>query len=278
MYNNTNINEAVEERQTSKFDYQVEQVPMHLPNGTSTRYFANVRTDNQEVLGIVTDRYEVLQNAGLFDVAEDIFKTSGFSNYTRKTICTNGGARARAVYDFPDTGFKLANGNDLTFRLKVQNSFDGSLRASFQVGLVRLICTNGLALPVASVGMTRKHTSNLDPVFVRESFNRSVKAFQESAPLFNRMIETKVSQDNGRLILLGLEKAKVMSERMREGIESVWTRPTFAEDSERNLFNLYNAVTQHLSHNVEGKRFELAERVNTGVLGAFSKAIKQTLA
>ena len=273
---NPNNTEAVLERQTSKFDYNVEQVTMTLPNGTPTRYFANVRTDTNEVLGVVTEKYEVLQNNDLINTVESLFTKEGFTNYNRKTICTANGSRIRAIYDFPDQGFKLANGNDLTFRLKVQNSFDGSLRASFQVGLVRLVCSNGLALPVASVGMTRKHTnSQLDPELVRESFHKSVKAFSESAPLFNRMIETRLTQTEGLTVLLGLEKSKVMSERMREGIEAIWNRPTYREDSDRNLFNLYNSVTQHLTHSVEGKRFELAERVNTGTLQAFTKAVKK---
>jgi len=269
----TIASEAIE-RQTEKFDYTVEQVPFHLPNGSATRFFANVRTDNGEVLGCVTDRYEVLQNSDMLGASEDLFQTAGFSNFKRKTVCTNGGARIRAIYDFPDHGFKLSNGNDLTFRLKVQNSFDGSLRASFQVGLVRLVCTNGLALPIAAVGMTRKHTQTLDANTLRDAFARSINAFKESAPLFNNMIETKVSQEEGNSILLGFEKSKVMSERMREGIQTVWERPTYSEDSGRNLFNLYNAVTQHLTHSVEGKRFELAERVNTGTLNAISKAVR----
>jgi hypothetical protein len=270
----TTASEAIE-RQTEKFDYTVSQVPFHLPNGSQTRFLANVRDDNGEVLGCVSDRYEVLQNSDMLGASEDLFKAEGFSNFKRKTVCTNGGARIRAIYDFPDHGFKLSNGNDLTFRLKVQNSFDGSLRASFQVGLVRLVCTNGLALPVAAVGMSRKHTQHLDPNGLREAFARSINAFKESAPLFNRMIETRLTQEEGNSILLNFEKSKVMSERMREGIQAVWERPTYAEDSTRNLFNLYNATTQHLTHSVEGKRFELAERVNTGVLNSISKAVKR---
>lgn len=272
---NTTINETTEERQFEKFDFTVEQVPFHLPNGSPTRFFANVRTDTNEVLGCVTDRYEVLQNADYINACEDLFKSEGFTNFNRKTVCTKGGSRVRAVYDFPDQGFKLANGNDMTFRLTVQNSFDGSLRASLQVGLVRLICTNGLAVPFAAVGMTKKHTQNLDPTLIRSAFARSVNAFKESAPLFNRMIETRVSQTEGNGILLNLEKSKVMSERMRESVQKIWESPRYHEDRDRSLFNVYNAVTQHLTHSVEGKRFELAERVNTGVLNAISKAVKR---
>lgn len=267
--------ENTNERQTSEFDFTVEQVQLRTPDGAATRFYGNRRTDTGEVLGIVTERYEVLQNAPLFGAFENVLGDKGFGRFKRKVVATHNGARVRAIYDFPAHGFKLKNGNDLTFRLKVQNSFDGSLRASIQVGMVRLICSNGLAAPVAAVGMTRKHTTGLDGAVVEEAFVKSVDAFQNAAPLFNQMIDMRLSQTDGQRILLNFEKSKLISERMREGIQSVWERPTYNEDGDRNLFNLYNSVTQHLTHSVEGKRFELAERVNTGILNAFTRAAKR---
>lgn len=261
--------------QSDRFDFTVEQVPLRDPEGRTTRFFGNRRTDTGEVLGVVTERYEVLQNATLFDNFEKIVTGKGFGRFNRKVVATHNGARCRAIYDFPETGIRLVNGNELTFRLKVQNSFDGSLRASLAVGLFRLICSNGLAAPAGALAMTRKHTTGLDGELIEDAFSRSVDKFQEAAPLFNRMIDLRVNQSEGNRILLNLEKAKVMSERMREGIQQVWERPTYNEDGQRNLFNLYNAATQHLTHSVEGKRFELAERVNTGILNAFTRAAKQ---
>jgi hypothetical protein len=166
------------------------------------------------------------------------------------------------------------NGQDLTFRLKVQNSFDGSLRASFAVGLFRLICSNGLAVPVNAIGMTKKHTQSLDVDFLSRAFDSSVRTFHESIPVLSKLIETPVNQRDGGRILDGLVARKVLSDRMSEGVKAVWESPTYHEDRDRNLWNLYNATTQHLTHTVEGRRFELAERVNSGVLGAFTKAVR----
>jgi hypothetical protein len=275
MQNNMtpSVAEAVDERQSNKFDYVVEQVPFHLPNGSRTRFLANVRQDTGEVLGCVTEQYEILQNSRLFDTCETLFGNKGFKNYTRKAVVTHGGARARAIYDFKDIGVRL-NGQDLTFRLKVQNSFDGSLRASFAVGLFRLICSNGLAVPVNAIGMTKKHMGELDADFVAKGFDNAVKVFHDSVPALAKMADTRISQNDGKVIYENLVKRKVLSERMSEGIIRVWDSPTHAEDRERNLWNLYNAATEHLTHSVEGKRFELAERTNMAVLSALSAAVK----
>jgi hypothetical protein len=274
MQNNIAINENASERQTDKFDYTVETVRLHTPDGAETQFFGNRRTDTGAVLGAVTDRYETIQNEQLFATAESLFSEKGLSNFQRKAFVTHGGARARAVYNFPAVGVTLNRG-DLILRLTVQNSFDGSLPASFKAGMFRLICSNGMATATSkAIGFTRKHTSAIQPDFIARSFDQAVAQFHNSVPLLQRMANTEVKQKDGERILNGLVNRKVVSERMAQGIKALWEAPTYEEDRERSLYNLYNAATQHLSHAVEVKRFELAERANENILGAFSRALR----
>ena len=73
-------------------------------------------------------------------------------------------------------------------------------------------------------------------------------------------------------ILQNLTNAKVISEKVRESIAHIWNAPTFEEDKGRNLYNLNNAVTQHMTHDVADERFEYANRVTTNVLKRFDMA------
>jgi hypothetical protein len=57
---------------------------------------------------------------------------------------------------------------------------------------------------------------------------------------------------------------------VREGIEAVWRNPAYEEDTDRNLYNLYNAATQFLTRNVSTERYEYSERVNRDLLKVFS--------
>jgi hypothetical protein len=259
--------------QTDDLNYEVEQVPLIIEGNRTTPYFANIRKDTGECLGCVSEKYEVLQNAELIESVEALFKTEGFSNFTRRGVVTGGGARVRAIYDFKDHGFKV-NGQDHTLRLMVQNSFDRSMRASFQVGVMRLVCTNGLRVPVASVGMTRKHTTTLEPEFVSNAFRRSVDGFSKAAPMFEALSQYRLSQTEGHLALKGLQSMKVLREKAVEAIGTIWDSPTYKEDATRNAFNLYNAVTQHLTHDVEGRRWEMAEKMNIGVISELTKRVK----
>jgi hypothetical protein len=162
----------------------------------------------------------------------------------------------------------VVNGKDnLILRLKVQNSFDGSLGASFSVGLFRLICSNGMAAPFgATVNVSKKHTQGINTNFFQSAVERSVQQFTEVVPVFNRMANTVITQRQGINALANMAKSKTISDRMAEQIAGVWNAPRYTEDSDRTVYNLYNASTQHLTHEVSTKRFDLAERATSGIL------------
>ena len=92
--------------------------------------------------------------------------------------------------------------------------------------------------------------------------------------MYGRLAQVELEQEQGLNILQNLANGKVISEKVRERIAHIWNSPTHDEDKDRNLYNLNNAVTQHLTHEVEDTRFELAERVSQKTLRAFDAASK----
>jgi hypothetical protein len=259
--------------QNEVFNYQVEQVRLFTPNNEPTRFFGNRRIDTGDTLGVTSKKYNILQNSDLFSTAENLFRDKGLTNYERKFVVTHGGSRARAVYRFPQLGIKV-NNQDLTFALKVQNSFDGSLRASFVVGLFRLICANGMTVPHKQINLSQKHTSNLSLENMGVGLEKAIASFHHTAPVLEGMAKMRLTQLEGKAIIDNLVKGEILSDRMAEGVRSIWENPTYEEDGERNLWNLFNATTQHLTHNVATKRFDLAERVEIGVYERFQQAVQ----
>ena len=69
-----------------------------------------------------------------------------------------------------------------------------------------------------------------------------------------------------------LTKAKVIADRNVDKVKIIWNDPSHREDKSRNLWSLYNAVTQFTSHQVEPTSYELAQRINRGTLVALNKA------
>ncbi len=266
-----------DERVSSAYDYEVECAPLFSDHGP-TRFFGTRRKDTGEIFATVTSAYEVLQNRQLVEAAEAAFRTKGMTGWKRKVVVTYGGARCYVIYDFPGIGGRVA-GQDLTFRLKIQNSFDGTIRTSFVVGLFRLICSNGLAMPVGTLNLTQKHTTALEIDFVGRTVEQALKAFFDALPFFESMTAIRVSQDEGKAIVQGFAERHLLGRRQAEAIVRIWEHPRHEEDRARTLWNLYNAVTQHLTHDVAGAatkpRYELAERSTRIITHALVGATQQ---
>lgn len=267
MNNNIDNNESTQEVQSNNWNYEVEKVALSDPEGRFSGFYATRRKDTNTCLGTVSGRYGVVQNSELFGQAESIFNGLNLGNRTSKFVITHEGSRAHAVYDFRDLGIVVNGKDNLILRLKVQNSFDGTMGASFSVGLFRLICSNGMAAPFgATVNISKKHTAGISTDFFQSAVENTVERFKDVVPVFNRMANTTITQRQGINALGNMAKAKTISERMAQSIAGVWNAPRYNEDSDRTVYNLYNAATQHLTHEVSSKRYDLSERATAGVL------------
>ena len=262
--------------QSNQYDYTVETVPSwhQLPDGSfrQDKHFVNCRTDTWEVLGKCSERYGLMQNAGLFDRAEQAFAKRSLGEFKRNVVVTGNGARVYGVYEFKNRTATTKRGDVVGMRLTVQNSFDGILLTAFQAGYLRLACLNGMCSLINAVAMSAKHYSSINLDIIIGALDEAVSGWDESIGLFDRLTEIQITQAQGANILGNLTRQGLLSARLGEGVGSVWANPRQKEDADRNLYNLFNALTNHLTHDVAATRFELANRVNHRVLAAFNRA------
>ena len=213
----------------------------------------------------------------VIDFADNAFAARDI-DVDRKVYTTEGGSKMRAVYDLKGDSFRCAIpqvGDIVGYRLTAQNSLDRSLRLSYQLGILRLVCTNGMNTLEAEVSMTKKHSKgvNLEEVLSPKALDTALGKFQGALDVYSQMARQDVSQEQGLIILQNLANGKVFSEKVRENIAQIWNSPSHDEDKGRNLYNLNNAVTQHLTHEIAGERFEYANRVTQNVLKRFQGAM-----
>ena len=263
--------------QTSDYDFTVEQVPLFDQQGRRTGFFGNQRTDNGIVLGVTSERYGIQNNAPLIERAEEAFNAQGLGDFEREVIVTGEGQRMRAVYDFKNQikpREDRKKGDNMGLRLTVQNSFDRSLRVSFAMGVLRLVCTNGMTSLEKEQSMTKKHSSGNGLDFLGEALSKAIGSWDKALLTYNQLEAVEIEQQQGLNALHNLAKAGAISDRMAGAVSKIWNNPTYTEDEGRNLYNLYNAVTEHLTREVEGTRYELAERVNQKVLSRLDQAAR----
>ena len=249
----------------------------NLLAGNHSGWYGNVRTDTNQVLGICTEQYGKVQNSDLIGAIEEAFENVNMTDYEKAVYSVRDGARVYARYDFPNKTKATQVGDEVGLRLTANNSFDRSCRISFALGLVRLVCTNGMVTMDDEYSMTKKHTQQVSVDFIEEAIRNAVQAFDDGKPLavYDRLAAKDITQEQGVRVLYGLEKKNLLSTRLREGVESLWVAPTHEEDKARNLYNLLNAVTQHLTREVEEERFEYSDGINRKVLRTLDKAARQ---
>ena len=273
----------IEAKQTknSNWDYEVVQERLKRPNGKQSKIFSNVRTDTGEELGYSTERYGIVQNADLLSKAESAFDSRGIK-YERNVYATNDGAKLRAVYDLQGEQFRTTVpmvGDIMNYRLTVQNSFDRTLRVSFALGLMRLVCLNGMQTMEKDIDMVSKHSTklNLDNLITDSALDNALAFLKESGNVYGQLAATKLDDEKGLNILTNLTKKKVMSEKVRERVAGIWSNRgdlLRTNNTDPNLYNLYNSVTQHLTDDVEETRFEYSNRIGTQVLRNFEAALR----
>lgn len=257
-------------KEPTNFGYTVSPSRLLDHTGSPTRFIGTRRDDTGLVLGVATKRYSIVQNTDLINAAEALFERQGMGDWNRKTVVTHGGARMFAVYDFTEQKISVGKRftDDLFLRLRVNNSFDGSQNASFTVGLFRLVCSNGLAMPINTISLAKKHTGTLEADFLARGITRALNSFKEAVPFLNRMTEVQVTRQQGITAIENLVKRGELSERMSKHIIDRWEDPSHTQDTERSAWSLYNAATEYLTHEVAPKRFEQAEKVTQSFVRA----------
>jgi len=267
---------------TSDYDYKVVMEDMFTQDGKKTGWKCTRRLDTGQVIAPVTKDYSICDNADVIDTSRNAFIAAGLDNYEENINICRDGAVMRAVYDFPEHTRQLKVkgkkvGDEVGLRLVVNNSFDRSRKVSFDLGMLRLVCTNGMTTMEKELSIAKKHSSKLSLDFILEAVNKAVTKFDslmKEGNIFDQMANYEIDQEKGLYILHNLVKNNTISEVAREGIAGVWNNPR-QEDEGRNIYNLLNASTDYLTHQVSDSRFELANRVTQNVTKRLAGAVRK---
>lgn len=163
------VTKLIQEAPTSKdalhyagLDWMVEQTPVYMENGVVIpNYKANVRSTDKSCLGIVTDRYKIVQNTEAFEFTDAIVgeTENGVVTYeTAGSLC--GGRKIWLLAKMP---VQKVLDDDVEPYMFFSNSHDGS--GAIKVGMtpIRIVCNNTLnmALNSAKRSWSTKHVGDM---------------------------------------------------------------------------------------------------------------------
>lgn len=143
----------------SGLDWNVEQEPIYTETGNHISGFkANIRDIDQKVLGVVTDRYRVIQNEEAFAFTDELLG-EGIRYETAGSL--QGGRKVWLLAHLPHE--YIIAGERISPYLLFSNTHDGSGAIRAAVTPIRVVCNNtlNLALNTAKRSWSTIHTGDI---------------------------------------------------------------------------------------------------------------------
>lgn len=232
------------------------------PTLTVPERFATVRTDTNQVLGVVSKEYEIVQNIDAFNFFDSIVDGDGIFYETAGAL--GKGERIFITAKLPDY-IKVGKDDLIEKYIFLTTSHDGygSIVAAFTP--IRIVCQNTLnaAMKNHSNAIKIRHTAN-----ARERLEQAHKVMGISNQLsvqleevFNKWAKVKITdKDLKKLIQLAMVPNKEVLENIQAGkedelstmfknicdsaFEYAMVNPTQQQETTKGtLFGAYNAVT-----------------------------------
>jgi phage/plasmid-like protein (TIGR03299 family) len=218
-------------------------------------YRANVRDYDRKVLGVVSDRYRVVQNTEAFSFTDELlghgvrYETAGSLSEGRKTWLL---ARLPREY--------IIGGERISPYLVFSNTHDGSGSVKVAVTPIRVVCNNtlNLALAKAQRSFSMIHTGNIsdkiqeakDTLFMAESYMDSLGAEFEQLRR-QKVTDSQVGEYIDMLLPMEKNPTKIQEKNIIRLRDDMRRRYYDAPDLQRvgnNAYRFINAVSDFATH------------------------------
>lgn len=230
----------------------------HSFNPRHTHFVVVDTPDGKVIVNSCSKDYTLVDNKKLLDPFIKFFREGGYDVEWNVSIRNDAVFYIDAIFKNSSVVIHKKSG-DLVFpKLRINNSYDGSVRYSESLGFYRQVCSNGLTVPDGPMTTIskKKHT-------------RQVMEITTEASIFERV--TQFINQSGDYVIgyqtLQEQKVASLEDRIQEIIEltkfptrqaeAVLERAIYERDQlkvPQNDWLVYNAFNYQLNHNEEISR------------------------
>lgn len=253
-----NASDAME---AANLDYTVVKKPLKaVINGRQysdvPNAFATVRTDTNQVLGVVGARYEPVQNIDAFNFFDPLVDREEAIYHTAGVL--GRGEKIWLLAKLPDY-IKVGPKKDPVEKfVLLYNSHDGSSHIRVKMTPIRVVCQNTLtaALSGTESEVRIKHTQSAQDKLLEahQILGLTNQLYAQLDFIFNRMTLRKVTGSQlveyVKTLIPDNPQAEnnTRTENMRNNIISLHDTVQDASMHRGNLFGAFNAVTEFVDH------------------------------
>ena len=237
-------------------DWSVVQEPIYTNfNRVVDGYRANVRSSDRKVLGVVSDRYKVVQNVDAFSFTDELlgkgvrYETAGSLQEGKKVWLL---ARLPREY--------IIAGERISPYLVFSNTHDGSGSVTVAITPVRVVCNNtlNLALGTAKRSFSMIHTGNIqdkiqeakDTLFLAEEYMDCLGVEFERLRR-QKITDAQVKEYIESLLPMEKDPTPIQSKNIIRLREDMMKRYYDAPDLQKvgsNAYRFINAVSDFATH------------------------------
>ena len=235
-----------------------------------SNYLAVINEQTQQVLGVNSPNYKVCQNKDLFySVETALMETLGYEpdKVSMKSWMKNNGQSIIQHYDLTDsvTDITETEGDSLIPRIRVTNSYDGTLPVSVRIDTLRLLCKNGMVgfKPISE--FTLRHMgNNFDEMqdIIYSRIESGLNMAKERMDNYKQWATTRLEVHKEDFIKVGskiLDKW-VDNEQVTHRAEGIWElierEQRIYESYDPTVWNLYNGLTEYITYGIDGQHAE----------------------
>ena len=246
----------------AKLDWTVEQVPIYSEKNWAEPipgFVANIRNDSREVLGIVTEKYHIAQNADVFAFADALiengkvpctYETAGSLFNGRRVFMLVNMPKGRIVED------------EYQPYLCLSNAHDGSSSLQVFLTAIRVVCNNTLQMALKSV---KRKISIRHLPFMDQRKEEAVSMMGAASKYFSDL-ETFASMLAGKKVKIGkvldvlfplsddMSKRQIKSNNeVKDIIKNLLKKKDDLQNIKQTAWGAYSAIADYRS-NAESKR------------------------
>ena len=227
------------------------------------------RDDNDETLGIVGNRYTILQNYEAFDFMDELLGEIGANYETAGSL--KGGKQVWLMVKLPNH-ITVAEGDEMIPYLLLKNSHDGSGAVTIAAVMVRVVCANTVALALqGAVAKTKiRHTASMHNKVeqARQAINLINENFVTYSDTFSEMLNVELTEEMFEeyiLSVIDVDMEKTRGQNIYDTIENLYLTEETNQTGNMSgtLWAAFNAVSYWTDHerglNQYGRRKDNAD-------------------
>ena len=232
---------------------------------------AIVRGDNNKVLGVVGERYNIIQNQEAFSFFDKVVE-SNKATY-QDFVELDGGQKTILTANYGEKQ-EVAKNDIIRFQIKLINSFNGTSSFKIEHSALRLVCTNGMTRNEKFSTVSVRHSNNKE-VRMKEALNLltdSESYYQDfllkcqsltQKALDSKMIDTFL---NNLLEIDPELPSKEISTNKKNSKKEILHLANHGRGNKgESMWDLYNGSTEFVDHH---KGSNSNKRLKSSTLGA----------